>query len=306
MIRVRLTRLQEYLDQLFNREKLAAFPGEHGFTYIAGEEFGRIGYATNLTPGTITAAAAERVDLLVTHHDAWDFVYWMKERCLGMMAELGLSHYFNHAPLDDADFGTNASLMKKIGIRETVKSNLYEKTFYTGRVGEFAQAIPFEALVRLLESILEEPVLAWKNNDRPVRKVGVVTGGGLMTGDVREIVELGGEVYITGERVLYTIEYARFAGINLVVGSHTFTEIFGVEGLALKIKETFGEVTVIRLKEDHLEAGPLQGGHPERLVQGDTPCSDDSLRSVIFPRQSRGPVDRQRFHQPLLVFYEQG
>ena len=56
------------------------------------------------------------------------------------------------------------------------------------------------------------------------------------------------DVYITGEKVLYTIEYAKLAGINLIVGSHTFTEVFGVESLAKKIKDKYKDIEIVRLK----------------------------------------------------------
>ncbi|WP_082394830.1 Nif3-like dinuclear metal center hexameric protein [Caloranaerobacter sp. TR13] len=58
---------------------------------------------------------------------------------------------------------------------------------------------------------------------------------------------------MTGEKNLYTIEYAKFARINLIIGSHTFTEVFGVESLAKKIKDKFDDVDIIRLKEEYLE-----------------------------------------------------
>lgn len=61
-------------------------------------------------------------------------------------------------------------------------------------------------------------------------------------------------MYITGEKVLYTVEYAKFVEINLIIGSHTFTEIFGIESLAKKIKEKYSNIEIIKLKEEHLEA----------------------------------------------------
>ena len=75
-----------------------------------------------------------------------------------------------------------------------------------------------------------------------------------MTPDLREASEKGCDAYITGEKTLYTIEYARFVGIDLVIGSHTFAEVFGVESLAKRIKMRFRDMEIVRLTEDHLEA----------------------------------------------------
>ncbi|MEB8555894.1 Nif3-like dinuclear metal center hexameric protein, partial [Bacillus cereus] len=52
---------------------------------------------------------------------------------------------------------------------------------------------------------------------------------------------------------LYTVQHAKFKGINLIVGSHTFTEVFGVESLVLKLKERDNSIEITRLNEDHLE-----------------------------------------------------
>lgn len=84
--------------------------------------------------------------------------------------------------------------------------------------------------------------------------MGLVCGGGGLTPDVKIAYEKNCDVYITGEKILYTIEYAQFIGMNLIIGSHTFTEIFGIEGLAKKIASHFSDIEIVRLHEDHLEA----------------------------------------------------
>lgn len=48
------------------------------------------------------------------------------------------------------------------------------------------------------------------------------------------------------------MQHAKFKGINLIVGSHTFTEVFGVESLVLKLKERDNSIEITRLNEDHL------------------------------------------------------
>ena len=65
------------------------------------------------------------------------------------------------------------------------------------------------------------------------------------------------DVYITGEKALYIIEYSKFAGMNLIIGSHTFTEVFGIESLANKIKAKYKDIEIIKLNEEHLEAQHL-------------------------------------------------
>lgn len=81
--------------------------------------------------------------------------------------------------------------------------------------------------------------------------MGLVCGNGGSTECIKESVDNNCDVYITGECDLTTIQYAEFKGINLIIGSHTFTEIFGIESLALKLAENIKELEIVRLNEEH-------------------------------------------------------
>lgn len=247
-----LSDLKSFLIDLFGAAKLTD-DSEWGFTIEAASKISRLGFATNLTPETVKAAARAEVDLLVTHHDAWDFLYGMKEFCQAELRSHGMSHLFVHLPLDDADFGTGATMVQALGA-EVVERTHREGVFHAGVVGEFDHPVDFGVLGKRFSFILEEPILAWRGHDRLISRVSVVTGGGQSTDNVHEAVERDCDVYITGEKVLYTIQYARFAGINLLVGSHTFTEILGVESLAHKIRNAFPGLYVTRIDEEHWES----------------------------------------------------
>lgn len=247
-----INQFQNFIINLFSEKKLNLREEEYGITASGRDDIKRIGYSTNLTPEVIDEAVKNKIDLIITHHDAWDFVYGMKEFCVEKLEQNKIGHFYVHLPLDDADFGTSAALSEKLGLRIVEKTNNYDG-YYCGRIGEFENPINLSTLVERIEYLLEEPVKSWKNNEKLIKRVGIVTGGGSMTNDVKVAVDQNCDVYITGEKVLYTIQYAKFAKINLIIGSHTFTEIFGVENLALKVKENFNEVEIIRLKEEHYE-----------------------------------------------------
>lgn len=164
-----------------------------------------------------------------------------------------ISHYFNHLPLDDCSFGTNDTLLEKLGLH-IIERTHEEDGFYCGRIAEFREGVEFSVFVEKIEHLLDEPVRAWEFNDRTIKRVGLVCGGGGLTPDVKIAVEKNCDVYITGEKILYTIEYAKFKKLNLIIGSHTFTELFGIESLAQKVKKGFKDIEIIRLQEEHLEA----------------------------------------------------
>jgi putative NIF3 family GTP cyclohydrolase 1 type 2 len=237
---------------LFDPGKLEQCPDEWGFAWADEDSVLRIGYATNLTPEVAQEAARRGIDLVLTHHNAWPFLYGMAERCAELLHPRGISHGFFHAPLDDADFGTNAALAHRLGLRITGRCALYRDVFLCGRTGELEQPVDLDAMGDRLEAALGETVRVWRHNECPVQKVYIATGGGHMTDLLKEAVDLGCDTYITGEKMLYTIEYARFAGLNLLVGSHTGTELPGTEALAQKVAEICG-IKAVLLPEPHVE-----------------------------------------------------
>lgn len=247
-----IQQFEQYINKLFNEELLKQFDDDYGFTNKSNNTISTIGYATNLSIETIEKAAEHNVDLIVTHHDAWDFIFGLKEECVKKLQEYNISHFWIHGPLDYIQFGTCTSLMNVIGIDKIIKYSVYENGDLPG-IGEFTEPKDFEFLVHKMRKELHEPVRVWRNNDKMIKRVGVLTGAGHSSSYLKMAVEEECDTYITGEATLYTIQYAQFASINLLVGSHTFTEIFGVESLVNKIQELDKNIKLVKLKESHFE-----------------------------------------------------
>lgn len=250
----------DVIDALFPEGMLRQWESEWGFTLHPILAMDRIGYCTNLNQETVEEAIKKEVSLLVTHHDAWDFLYGLKETCLERLASFGIGHFFSHLPLDAVDFGTSASLLERLGF-STILPTHEDGGIFLGRLGVYEEPKSLTSFVSLVEEVLGEPIQVFKNGSDEVKRVGVVTGGGGMTMDLQEVANRGCDLYLTGERNLYTLEYANYLGINLVVGSHTFTELFGVESLVKKIKERVPETELVLIEESHLEASVL----PKRI-----------------------------------------
>ena len=245
---------EDFIIDTFTKEKLELVKGknEYGFTNIGREDVLKLGYCTNLTVESAKEAVKNNVNLLITHHDAWEWMSGLKEDSLRILKQNNITHFYIHLPLDDAEFGNNTSILKKLGFKVIDKfSN--DGGMYCGRIGEIDEPIEFEKLVNRIEMLLEEPMRKWKNNERLIKKIGVITGAGFSAIDIKDAVELGCDAYFTGEKILYTVQYAQYSKINLIVGSHTFTEIFGLESLAKMINEKYPLVEIIRIQEEHIE-----------------------------------------------------
>lgn len=207
-----------------------------------------LGYATSLTPEVIQAAVDCQVQLIITHHDAWDFLHELRVESLNLLEQYGIAHLFVHAPLDFADFGTSATLLKRIGCTETGRFDC-EGEFYWGRYGEQPVPVPFDAFVDQVSGVLGEAARIAQPGSGMVRKIGVVTGGGCSTDELAEASRLGCDTYLTGESTSYFLMYGHYLNLNLLVHSHTATEIPGVEVLAGKLVEDHPAVRIIRLPE---------------------------------------------------------
>jgi len=97
----------------------------------------------------------------------------------------------------------------------------------------------FELLIEHLFNVLSENVKAWNYGRSYVKRIGVLAVAGNGTNHIRDAVHSEGDVYITGEKSLYTVQFAKYLNMNLIVGSHMFTELFGVRSFANKLKEAF-------------------------------------------------------------------
>lgn len=245
--------LESCLTSFFESDKLDRFADEWSLAFRGNDSISRLGYCTNLTPHTVEEAVHHEVGFLLTHHDAWPFLWGMPEACTSKLEAHGISNSFFHLPLDDADFGTSATLAKRLELCNVEKSTLYSDTFYCGRIGEWEREKSLDDVNALLEATLGEALRVWRNHNRPIRRICIVAGGGGMTGDIKEACDRGCDAYITGEKSLYTVEYAKFLGIDLVVGSHTGTELPGVESLAQRMARELGGIQVVHLCEDRIE-----------------------------------------------------
>jgi len=250
---MKLDQIVECIEGLFETTSNPNFKAESGVTVDSSKDIKTVGYCTNLTLEVIEKAKLNSVDLIITHHNAWGFIYGLSAACTEKLQEYEISHYYNHLPLDDCDFGTNDTLLERLNLKIIEKTH-EEDGFFCGRVAEFDEAIEFSELVSKLETLLEEPVKAWQFNDRKVKRIGLVCGGGGLTPHLKIGVDKGCDVYITGEKILYTIEYAQHVNMSLIIGSHTFTETLGVESLVVKLKERLETLEVVKIEERHLEA----------------------------------------------------
>jgi putative NIF3 family GTP cyclohydrolase 1 type 2 len=133
-------------------------------------------------------------------------------------------------------------------LRDLVKRVALLRSDHAGRAGSFAGlgGIRIEDLVKRVALLRCEPrpsrgssfaglasrVKVIEAGPKICRRIGIVTGG---FGDLDQVVKAGLDTLITGEADYPTEVKARELGINLILGGHRETEVFGVRALGKRL-----------------------------------------------------------------------
>jgi len=242
-----LNSIKKLIIGLFPKGALKDTIWEYNFKFDFDKEIKTIAYSTNLTPFTIGKAIENKADLLITHHDVWPFMNKPKDYCNKLLSDNKLNHCFVHTPLDAAPFGTSASLAKELGLTNTKFTAPYHNHL-VGVAGQTKKQT-FEVFIFQCEKVLNEKIRSFKNNDIMISKVLIVTGGGDEITLLDSAIQEKCDTYVTGEYSMYLQHYAEFHKINLIIGSHTKTEIIGVRNFVKKISEQFPDTKTIEIEE---------------------------------------------------------
>jgi dinuclear metal center YbgI/SA1388 family protein len=243
--------LAKECDRVLETKKFRDYPGaKNGLQVSHNKPVKKVGWAVDADIESIRKAGKERVDFLIVHHG----IFWgssaldrkMRAERSRLAKRLGVAIYSSHLPLDaHPELGNSIGLLKALGLdkwrrkrfgramgREIgykvegrrvrlgalVKKATLLRSSHTERVGSFAG---LASRVKVIEG-----------GPKFCRKIGIVTGG---FGDLDQVVKAGLDTLITGEAD-YPIEVkAKELGINLILGGHRETEVFGVMDLSEKI-----------------------------------------------------------------------
>jgi dinuclear metal center YbgI/SA1388 family protein len=248
--------LAKQCDRILETKKFRDYPGaRNGLQVSHNRIVKKIGCAVDADMESIRKARKEKVDFLIVHHG----LFWgssaldRKIRALRMQKakRLGVAIYSSHLPLDaHPELGNSIGLLRalelekwkrkrfgramgreigyrvqggKLRLRELVRRLALLRSSHTERVGSFAG---FEGRVQVIGA-----------GPKVCRRIGIVTGG---FGDLDQVVKAGLDTLVTGEVDYPTEVKAKELGINLILGGHRETEVFGVRELAcmpMKLKE---------------------------------------------------------------------
>lgn len=243
-----LAEIKAYLDELL---QVAGLDESGNGLVIGGRPtVAKVGLAVNCSFQAIDRAVARGCDLLITHHAAWPSTDAnLVSRKYDRLRQQGINLYVAHDCLDNArDIGTSDALARtvRVAVQSAFKPDDKDEFGVHGlTVGHLV-----EFVVRVGSQLGVEPRV-WKNSDS-FGHVAVIAGWGGRPEWMARAQSLGCDTFLTGEADMFSILFAREAGLNLVVAGHYATETPGVMALSARLARDL-QLDVTFIPEDIVE-----------------------------------------------------
>jgi dinuclear metal center YbgI/SA1388 family protein len=198
-----------------------------------GEAVGKIAFAVDASLETFKRAKEAGAGLLFVHHG----LFWgnplrvcgvHRER-LRFLLENNLALYAAHLPLDQhPELGNNAGLAKLLGLTNIEAFGTYHEK-KIGYKGLFPQPATIDEAVKRIAFMDRPPLSVFPFGKKTNTSCAIISGGAAM--EVREAIEEGIDLYITGEAAHSVYADCLEAGINVIAGGHYSTEVWGVRNV---------------------------------------------------------------------------
>ena len=240
-------------DQILKTKKFCDYSGaRNGLQVFHGRQVRKIGWAVDADMESIRKAGKERVDFLIVHHG----LFWggsvldrkIRVKRIREAKRLGIAIYSSHLPLDaHPELGNSIGLLRALGLGDSKRKPFgvamgraigWKVEGGRWKLGDMVKRMAllrceprqgrgssFEGLQGQVKVVGSGPVIC--------RRIGIVTGG---FGDLDQVMKAGLDTLITGEADYPTEVKARELGINLILGGHRETEVFGVRELATRLR----------------------------------------------------------------------
>ncbi len=197
-------------------------------------EIKKAAFAVDACMESFERAAAQGADMLFVHHG----LFWGRPEALTgshykrlkFLIENNMALYAAHLPLDmHPEFGNNAGICVALGAANVEPFGEY-KGMMIGFSGELKQEADLDSVLSMMGLTRESCLSVLPFGPAKIKTFAVISGGG--TDDVFEAMDMGADLYITGDASHTVYHPCLERGINLVSGGHYNTETWGVRLLA--------------------------------------------------------------------------
>ena len=234
--------LVRYLDEYLEAGAVADY-GPNGLQVEGATTVRRLVTGVSACRELFERARTAGADALLVHHG----LFWrgtpyplvgLQYHRVAELVRGGLALLAYHLPLDrHAQVGNNAVAARRLGLHELAPFARHEGVAI-GWQGRLLEAIPASELAVRCGALYEQPALLLGPPERPVRRVGIVSGGAQR--EFLQAIAEGLDAFITGEASEWVTNLARESGVAYIAGGHYATERIGVKALGDHLAERYG------------------------------------------------------------------
>lgn len=208
----------------------------------------RIQVCLTLTPLSVAEAIDQKASMVIVHHPmpfkplAKITTQTVTGRLLWDLARAGISVYSPHTAWDSAPLGINQLLATELNLSDIQPLLPCVETpdLGAGRIGRLASPNSMDAVAKTMSDSIPGCRLRGVVAEREVRKIAIAcgSGGSLLS----KAVELGCDLFLTGEATFHTCLEAEAANVHLLMLGHFASERFAMEHLAKLLAAQFANV----------------------------------------------------------------
>lgn len=217
----------------------------NGLQVQGTDEISKVVTGVTACQALIDEAVRLNADALLVHHGYFwkgesQVLTGIKYQRISTLIKNDINLFAYHLPLDaHPDLGNNAQLVKMFGLKRPRPLQSYlplEESI--GVIAEFDEPVLVSDVKRVFEMALGREVLFEAAGKDRIQTVALCSGGA--QGYIGQAIEMGADLYLTGEVSEQTIHLAREHGIHFVAAGHHATERYGAKAIADYIQSTLG------------------------------------------------------------------
>jgi dinuclear metal center YbgI/SA1388 family protein len=234
-----LKALVDYTRQLLQVERYADYC-PNGLQLEGKASVHKIVSGVTASMALLEAAKKAGADAVLVHHGYfWKnedaTIVGLKRNRIKFLLENDISLLAYHLPLDaHPELGNNAQLAKKLGIQ--VQGWVGNQGLVG--LGALPQALTLKDFSTHIQSQLQRTPLPIGDENKKIRRVAWCTGGA--QGYFQEAIDLGVDVFISGEVSEQTYHLACESGVAYIAAGHHATERYGVQALGAHLAAELG------------------------------------------------------------------
>lgn len=238
---VKLNELVSHCDDLLEVERFQDYC-PNGLQVEGKEQVEIVVSGVTACQALIDTAIEQNADVILVHHG----YFWkgedarivgIKRRRLHALLNAGISLLAYHLPLDAHPvLGNNAQLAQRLGIG--IEGQFGHEQPAIGLYGSLTTPTPIKDFLSTIQKQLEREPLHIAGDLKQVQRIAWCTGSAQSY--INQAVDLGVDLFLSGEISEQTTHIARETGTHYVAAGHHATERYGVQALGEHLAAHFG------------------------------------------------------------------